>query len=274
MLQHPEERRQSRSDNLYKALELQLASTAQRARFSSVILTEAQGVTVASTGDAGELEEIAALSPQLAPGGKFWQGRIKSEDGSSRLFTVAPIVTESGKLYLCAVGGTGSLITTSLLMGGRGVDRILAYLSTKTTLKTLSKASAMARRARGIDGETRFWPLTRNLHVDGILALSLAGGFDDALQAAAQDIMRRLLEVAFGDLQVMLDRDGDAVADPRRNRRIVGYRARLGQVSYGGAVLVHDHLGTVVGRDHVGPHPWSQRRCAGNQRRRAAAERS
>jgi len=48
--------------------------------------------------------------------------------------------------------------------------------------------------ARGIDGETRFWPLTRNLHVDGILALSLAGGFDDALQAAAQDIMRRLLD--------------------------------------------------------------------------------
>jgi 5-(carboxyamino)imidazole ribonucleotide synthase len=47
--------------------------------------------------------------------------------------------------------------------------------------------------ARGIDGETRFWPLTRNLHVDGILALSLAGGFDGALQAAAEDIMRRVL---------------------------------------------------------------------------------
>ncbi len=48
--------------------------------------------------------------------------------------------------------------------------------------------------ARGIDGDTRFWPLTRNLHVDGILALSLAGGFADALQAAAEDIMRRLLD--------------------------------------------------------------------------------
>ncbi len=48
--------------------------------------------------------------------------------------------------------------------------------------------------ARGIDGETRFWSLTRNLHVDGILVLSLAGGFDDALQAAAEDMMRRLLD--------------------------------------------------------------------------------
>jgi 5-(carboxyamino)imidazole ribonucleotide synthase len=48
--------------------------------------------------------------------------------------------------------------------------------------------------ARGIDGEIRFWPLTRNLHVDGILELSLAGGFSGALQAAAEDIMRRLLD--------------------------------------------------------------------------------
>lgn len=47
---------------------------------------------------------------------------------------------------------------------------------------------------RGIDGETRFWPLTRNLHVDGILTLSRAGGFDNALQAAAENIMRRLLD--------------------------------------------------------------------------------
>jgi 5-(carboxyamino)imidazole ribonucleotide synthase len=48
--------------------------------------------------------------------------------------------------------------------------------------------------ARGIDGETRFWPITRNLHVDGILSLSLAGGFDEGLQKAAEDMMCRLLD--------------------------------------------------------------------------------
>jgi len=47
---------------------------------------------------------------------------------------------------------------------------------------------------RGIDGETRFWCLTRNLHVNGILTLSLAGARDDALQSAAENIMRRLLD--------------------------------------------------------------------------------
>ncbi len=47
---------------------------------------------------------------------------------------------------------------------------------------------------RGIDGETHFWRLTRNVHMDGILALSLSGGFDQGLQKAAEDIMRRLLD--------------------------------------------------------------------------------
>ena len=46
---------------------------------------------------------------------------------------------------------------------------------------------------RGIDGETRFWPLTRNVHANGVLALSLAADLDPALQSKAQNIMHRLL---------------------------------------------------------------------------------
>jgi 5-(carboxyamino)imidazole ribonucleotide synthase len=47
---------------------------------------------------------------------------------------------------------------------------------------------------RGNGGETRFWPLTRNLHINGILSLSLAGAFDKQLQATAENIMTRLLD--------------------------------------------------------------------------------
>ena len=47
---------------------------------------------------------------------------------------------------------------------------------------------------RGRDGSTRFWPLTRNVHEDGILALSLPGVFDDKLQADAERIMARLMD--------------------------------------------------------------------------------
>jgi len=47
---------------------------------------------------------------------------------------------------------------------------------------------------RGGDGETRFWPLTRNVHDGGILALSRPGVFGAELQAAAEEKMHRLLE--------------------------------------------------------------------------------
>jgi 5-(carboxyamino)imidazole ribonucleotide synthase len=46
---------------------------------------------------------------------------------------------------------------------------------------------------RGRDGATKFWPLTRNVHVNGILALSLPGVFDESLQAAAEAIMGKLM---------------------------------------------------------------------------------
>lgn len=123
---HQEERRTNRSDNLFHALELQLAATARRARFSSVVLTEAQGITVASTGNAGEAEDLAAMSPQLASGGKLWQGKISCGDGAHQLVTIAPVQSESGKLFLCAVGGNGTVITSALLCGGQGVKRILS----------------------------------------------------------------------------------------------------------------------------------------------------
>jgi len=47
---------------------------------------------------------------------------------------------------------------------------------------------------RGRDGETRFWPLTRNVHDGGILALSRPGEFSGSLQEAAEDRMLRLME--------------------------------------------------------------------------------
>lgn len=43
-------------------------------------------------------------------------------------------------------------------------------------------------------GETRFWPLTENVHDHGILALSMPGNFDAALQDEAEGVMRRLMD--------------------------------------------------------------------------------
>jgi 5-(carboxyamino)imidazole ribonucleotide synthase len=48
--------------------------------------------------------------------------------------------------------------------------------------------------ARGMEGETASWPLTRNVHSNGILSLSLPGVFDQALQHEAEQKMQTLMD--------------------------------------------------------------------------------
>ena len=55
-----------------------------------------------------------------------------------------------------------------------------------------AECSIVSVRSR--EGEIRFWPLTRNLHHEGILRLSQPGVFGDSLQSEAEGISTRLLE--------------------------------------------------------------------------------
>jgi 5-(carboxyamino)imidazole ribonucleotide synthase len=55
-----------------------------------------------------------------------------------------------------------------------------------------AECSLIGVRAR--NGATRFWPLTRNVHANGILALSLPGVFDAELQAVAESTMSGLMD--------------------------------------------------------------------------------
>jgi len=48
--------------------------------------------------------------------------------------------------------------------------------------------------ARGKDGHTVFWPLTLNLHRDGVLAISMAPVFDAQMQSRAEALIQRLLD--------------------------------------------------------------------------------
>ena len=54
-----------------------------------------------------------------------------------------------------------------------------------------AECSIIAARSR--DGRSVYWPLTRNLHRDGVLAISMAPAFDPALQARAEALIHHLL---------------------------------------------------------------------------------
>jgi hypothetical protein len=119
-----EERRTRRSDNIHEALGHQLSACAARAKLSSLILAEDQGIQVAGIGELEEAEEIAALAPRLAPDNSCWHGSVRTDEGIKRA-TICPVQTPDGRLFLCAVGGIGTIVDNELLRIGQGVRRIL-----------------------------------------------------------------------------------------------------------------------------------------------------
>jgi hypothetical protein len=119
------ERRRNRSEDLSEALGLQLASAATRANFSALVLAEERGLLVAGSGEAGQIEEIAALAPHLAGQSRYWQGKVETTSGL-RLVSVAIVETPLGVFYLGGVDGNVSAIWAELRQGSQGVARIVS----------------------------------------------------------------------------------------------------------------------------------------------------
>ena len=119
------ERRVNRSNQLSTALRHQLNASASRARFSSIVLAEDQGLVVANSGDDSESEEIAALSPQIARNCDLWHGRVATSFGE-RMVTIAAVPSPHGRLFLSGVGGHRASIISELRQSSQGVCRILA----------------------------------------------------------------------------------------------------------------------------------------------------
>lgn len=118
------ERRRQRSDHYPRALRLQLAATAARARFSAVVLTGRNGMLLVGAGDAQEHQELALLARKLAPLGRSWQGRFMSRTGTRRV-TITPLKCRLGSFQLCALGGDEAAAYGALAESGQGVQRIL-----------------------------------------------------------------------------------------------------------------------------------------------------
>jgi 5-(carboxyamino)imidazole ribonucleotide synthase len=114
-------------------------------------------------------------------------------------------------LALAAVGAPAILKTRRLGYDGKGqfrlkqladADAAWAALGTQASKHGLILEAFVAFErelsviaVRGRDGEFRTWPLTRNWHTDGVLAMSLAPAPDiEQLQQRATDLARTLAE--------------------------------------------------------------------------------
>lgn len=125
MLQAQENRRVRRSKNAKEALELQLAAAADRAGFSTMVFADEVGLVIAAHGSPAIGEQLAAISPVLAPDMHVWHGTVQTTKGVVRL-TVAPFRLGESVLYVSATEGRPSAISRELFMSGRGATRILS----------------------------------------------------------------------------------------------------------------------------------------------------
>jgi hypothetical protein len=125
MNEKPPNRRIRRSDNVTKALSLQLKAAAERANFDSIVLGDDLGMVVAEAGKRKRNEQLAALSPILSPAFVSWRGQVKTRRGNV-LVSIAPMQIGNSRLYLTATGGDTNAISRELFKSGLGVARILS----------------------------------------------------------------------------------------------------------------------------------------------------
>ncbi len=117
-------RRINRSEDIQVALSFQLAATAKKAKFGSIVLADDLGLVIAAAGRKSVCEQMAAVSPMLVAkeGGAC---TIKNTKGSV-LLSIAPIHIGPMQLYLCASEGEAAAAVQELHSGVVGITRILA----------------------------------------------------------------------------------------------------------------------------------------------------
>jgi hypothetical protein len=125
MSHKPSNKRVDRSKNVMEALSLQLQSAARRASFDSIALVDDLGLVLAEAGNSKRNEELAALSPVLAPELVSWRGQVKTNQGKVRV-SIAPMRIGDSRLYITASGGDAKSVSRELFKSGLGVARILS----------------------------------------------------------------------------------------------------------------------------------------------------
>ncbi|MCP4196466.1 MAG: hypothetical protein GY762_04880 [Proteobacteria bacterium] len=124
MSHKPSNQRTERSKNVMEALSLQLQAAARRARFDSIVLADDLGLVLAEAGNSKRNEELAALSPVLAPELVSWRGQVKTRQGKVRV-SIAPMRIGDSRMFLTATGGDAKAVSRELFKSGLGVARIL-----------------------------------------------------------------------------------------------------------------------------------------------------
>src|SRR5262245_54437619 len=118
-------RRVRRSDDVLTALTYQLEACRKEAKLEAIVVSDASGLCVASTGKQETCEEVAARLPIIGRNAPDFGGILLSGAKGLKM-VVRTFTVEGAPLYACAIGKPHARIERSLARGIQGVTRILA----------------------------------------------------------------------------------------------------------------------------------------------------
>lgn len=116
-----EERRQRRSSDRFLALRYQLEHARERGGIEALVLSDEEGIIVASSGDASTCAELGAIAPLMA---KSVMGMPMPPLLRGAEVAIRPLEIYGQSLYLASVGG-GVARDAHLSTSRAGVKRIL-----------------------------------------------------------------------------------------------------------------------------------------------------
>ena len=118
-------RRHRRSQEIVKALTYQLDTCREEADLEAMVVSDENGLCVASAGSPATCEEIAARLPMLGRRPEGWDGVLLSSKGGWQVL-VKSFRVSGTELFACAVGRKDRAMEQPLARSIEGVTRILA----------------------------------------------------------------------------------------------------------------------------------------------------
>jgi hypothetical protein len=118
------ERRKQRSQNTTMALCLQLDASRRAAELTGMVLSDEDGLTLATAGDSRACREIAARLPLLGRKTERFEGVLYSGEAGWEVF-MKRFRAANSELHLCAIGGGAEARDHQVSHSMQGVTRIL-----------------------------------------------------------------------------------------------------------------------------------------------------
>ncbi|HEX4421556.1 MAG TPA: hypothetical protein VH165_26755 [Kofleriaceae bacterium] len=118
------ERRRRRTNVITEALTYQLSACCQDGGMHAMVVADAEGLPLASSGDAGACDELAARMALVAARTPGFSGTLLG-DGQRWDVDMTKVMVHGSPLLVCAIGGNPEQRRRQITRGATGTLRIL-----------------------------------------------------------------------------------------------------------------------------------------------------